>query len=99
MGWLWLHNVLGVWVHILPELVRAVFINSSGVVRVPVHVVVDDMPDLGDLNGKWSSGGSRLMVCAEQEGCGRCCCCCYCCRHLSASVYGDSGVSHFDELY
>ena len=32
-----------------------------------MNVVVDDMPDLGDLNGNRSNGGSRLMVCAELE--------------------------------
>ena len=69
-------------------MVRAVFMISSGVVRVLVHVVVDDMPDLGDLNCKRSNGGSRPMVCAVVEEGGRCCCCC---RRLSASVYGVCG--------
>ena len=77
-----------------PELVRAVFIISlvlSGCWFM--NVAVDDMPDLGDLNDNRYNGGSRLMVCAEREGCGRCCCFCRCCPRLSASAYGDSGVS------
>ena len=33
------------------------FIFFSGVVRMLVHVIMDEMPDLGDLNDKMSKGG------------------------------------------
>ena len=38
------------------------FIIFSGVVRVLVHVDVDEMPDLGDLNGKRSKGGGGWVA-------------------------------------